>query len=66
MPKISGIELTKMIKEYDANAKIIILTADVQKNVQEEVVSHGVLLFVNKPFNDEKARLICELIRSKK
>lgn len=65
MPKMNGIELIKMIKEYDEHAKIIVLTADVQKSVQEEVCSYNVVSFINKPFNDEKASLICEMIRSK-
>ncbi len=65
MPKIDGFELIKMIKEHDENAKIIVLSADVQKNVQNEISSYNVISFINKPFNDEKAELICQLIRSK-
>lgn len=65
MPKISGIELIEMIKEYDEHAKIIVLSADVQKNVQEEVEALNVVSFINKPFSEEKAKLICEMIRSK-
>lgn len=64
MPKINGFELIKMIKEYDEHAKIIVLSADVQKDVQEEISSYNVISFINKPFNDEKAEVICQLIRS--
>jgi len=65
MPKVSGIELINMLKEYDEHVKIIVLSADVQKNVQEEIYGYDVVTFINKPFNDEKAKLICEMIRSK-
>ncbi len=65
MPKIDGFELIKMIKEHDEHAKIIVLSADVQKNVQDEISSYNVISFINKPFKDEKAELICQLIRSK-
>ncbi|WP_313342011.1 response regulator [Sedimentibacter sp.] len=62
MPKVGGVELIGMIKKYDEHAKIIVLSADVQKNVHEEINALNVLYFINKPFNDEKAKLICGLI----
>lgn len=64
MPKVNGIELIKLIREHDNNAKIIVLSADVQKNVREEVESYKIISFINKPFNEEKAKLICEMIRN--
>lgn len=63
MPKINGKELIKMIKAYDEHARIIVLSADVQKNVREEIDTYNVISFINKPLNDEKAELICEMIR---
>lgn len=64
MPNVNGQELIRLIKGEDKNAKIIVISADVQKNVREEVESYGVLSFINKPFNEEKAKNICDLIRS--
>lgn len=64
MPKIDGKELIVMLKKYDANAKIVVVSADVQKNVKEEIEAYRVMSFVNKPFNDEKAKAICEMIRN--
>ncbi len=65
MPKVGGIELIGMIKEYDENAKIIVLSADVQKNIHEEIEALNVMMFINKPLNDDKAKLICEMIGRK-
>lgn len=50
MPKLNGKDLIKKILDYDTEAKIIVLTADVQKNVKEEIEKYNVLSFINKPF----------------
>lgn len=62
MPKIGGIELIGMIKEHNEHAKVIVLSADVQKNVREEVDALNIIDFVNKPFCDEKAKPMCEMM----
>lgn len=62
MPKLSGKELTKLIKEYDKDSKLFVVSADVQKNVKEEMTSYGILGFINKPFNEEKAKFIYDII----
>lgn len=66
MPKISGNELIGLIKEYDRNAKIFVISADVQKNVREEIEAYNIISFINKPLNDEKAQFICDIIRDEK
>jgi len=63
MPTISGGELIKMIREYDSNAKIIVVSADVQKSVKDEISDYGIVAFLNKPFNDERAKYICNMMR---
>ena len=63
MPKVNGRELIEMLKAYDEHSKIIVLSADVQKNVREEIDACNIISFINKPFNDEKAKFICEEIR---
>ncbi len=65
MPKLSGQELIKLIKAQDESAKIIVISADVQKNIREEVEAYNILAFLNKPLQDEKAQLICNLMREK-
>ena len=64
MPKLNGKELINLIKQEDPHAKLIVISADIQKNVREEVIKYGILDFINKPFNEEKARTVCELIRN--
>ena len=65
MPKISGQDLIPMIQEYDADAKIFVVSADVQKNIREEVEQYKILAFVNKPLSDEKSESICNMMRGK-
>lgn len=66
MPNINGKELIKLIKEYDASCKIIVISADVQKNVREDMESYNIMYFINKPFNQEKAKFICDKMRNDK
>ncbi len=63
MPKINGKELVNIIKEYDKDAKLFVVSADVQKNVKEEMLSYGVIEFFNKPFNEEKAKVLYDIIK---
>lgn len=63
MPELNGQQLLKLIKELDNEAKVFIVSADVQKSVRTEIEEHDVLAFINKPFNEEKAQLVCEMIR---
>lgn len=66
MPNINRKELIKLVKEYDSTAKIIVISADVQKNVKEEIKSYNIVSFINKPINEEKAKFICDIIRNDK
>lgn len=63
MPNLNGKELIKLIKEYDKDAKIFVVSADVQKNVKAEIESYGIVKFINKPFNEEKAKFMCNIIK---
>jgi CheY-like chemotaxis protein len=65
MPKLSGQEMIRFIKAHDKEAKIVVVSADVQKNIREEVEAYNILDFFNKPMQDEKAQLICNLMREK-
>ncbi|WML33724.1 response regulator [Clostridium sp. OS1-26] len=64
MPNMSGNDMIGLIKEFKADAKIIVASADVQKRVREEIEGLGIMSFINKPFNEEKAKLICDMIRN--
>lgn len=63
MFKLSGKELLLLIKEFDIEAKVFAISADVQNSVRKEIEKHNILGFINKPFNWEKAKLVCEIIR---
>lgn len=63
MPKINGQELLYLLKKYDADAKIFVVSADVQKNVREDIEQYNILAFVNKPFTEEKAQFVCNMMR---
>ena len=63
MPNVNGKELIKLIKEYDKSSKILVISADVQKSVKEDIEAYGIMKFINKPFNEEKAKLVYEIIK---
>lgn len=63
MPKLNGNELLKLIKEFNNDAKVFVVSADVQKSVKAEIESYNVMGFINKPFNEEKARTVCNMMR---
>lgn len=59
MPKLSGAELVRIVQK-EGGSGVVVVTADVQKSVREEIEAQNVLAFVNKPLNDEKMRLLCD------
>ncbi|GAA0726931.1 hypothetical protein GCM10008905_23950 [Clostridium malenominatum] len=63
MPKLNGHGLIKLIKEYDKNAKIFVISADVQNSVKKEMEAYEIKSFINKPFNEEKAKLVFDIIK---
>lgn len=63
MPKMSGQEAIRQLLEKYPTAKIIVLSADVQLAVRDEVLSAGALAFINKPINVSKLKEIELLIK---
>ena len=53
MPILDGFEATKVICEYDNNAKIIIVSADIQEGSMEKAKASGALGFIKKPISSE-------------
>lgn len=66
MPRLNGVELIKMIKEYDEKASIFVVTADVQKSIREEMEALNVKAFINKPFDEKKAKYVFDIIKNDK
>lgn len=53
MPKLDGVGALKGIMEYDADAKVIMITAAGQKQKVVEALKLGAKAFIMKPFNKE-------------
>ncbi|MHB8063689.1 MAG: response regulator [Ruminiclostridium sp.] len=54
MPEMTGTEALKCIKEFDPNAKIVIVSAMGQEPMIREAIMNGAKSFIVKPFNEEK------------
>lgn len=63
MPEMNGWELLKLIRGVDLNVKIIVFSADVQKSTKDEIEKLGVTAFIHKPFNNEKAEQLINLVK---
>lgn len=59
MPDMSGIDALRFIKEYDANAKVVICSAMGQQATLAQAIEYGAQDFIVKPF--EEKRLIAAL-----
>lgn len=54
MPGLSGFVVTKSISEYDEDAKIVIISADIQETSIRRAREKGASGFVKKPINTSK------------
>lgn len=54
MPVMDGLEALKGIREYDADAKVVMVTAAGQESKVMEAVKLGAAEFITKPFEKEK------------
>ncbi len=53
MPEMDGIESLKLIKKYNSDAKVVMVTAAGQKEKMMEAIKLGATEFVSKPFIEE-------------
>jgi len=58
MPVMDGFEATLKICKFDKNAKIIVISADVQKLAIEKAKENGAIGFINKSINRDKMKEI--------
>jgi len=56
MPGISGYEAIERIISLDENAKIVVVSADIQQIAQQRVIQLGAKMLVKKPINQEKIK----------
>lgn len=54
MPIMTGIEALKEIKEFDKNARVLMVSAMGQEGFVKEAVLFGAKTFIVKPFSDDK------------
>ena len=54
MPKRSGLEALKLIREFDPQANVIMVSAMGQELLVKEAVLNGAKSFVVKPFKEEQ------------
>jgi len=65
MPGMGGEAFVKSVREIDKDIKIIVLSADVQKSVKEELKELNVTAFLNKPVTLDNVNIIFDLIEEK-
>jgi len=65
MPGIGGQRMISMIREYDADSKIIVLSSDIQRAVKQEVEQLGIIMFLNKPLDEEKSIILANIFRGR-
>lgn len=63
MPVIDGFTALEKIKEYDTNARVVIVSADIQKVSIERVRELGAFNFIKKPIDSIKIKQIFEKIK---
>jgi two-component system chemotaxis response regulator CheY len=54
MKDMYGLDVLKKLRELDAEARVIIASADIQDSTREMVAAAGANAFINKPLSPEK------------
>ena len=62
MPGMGGQAFIEAVRKTDNQTKIVVLSADIQKSVKEEIMSIGISAFLNKPITRENLVTISNLI----
>ena len=63
MPIKDGYQATKEITDFDKDAFVVIVTADIQKSGFEKVIESGASRMVPKPVTTEKLKEVLEEIK---
>ncbi len=63
MPIMDGFQALKLMKQIDENAKIVIVSADIQQGSMSQVREDGAMDFVKKPISEAKMKQILEKIK---
>ncbi len=65
MPIMDGFAALEKIKEFDENAKVVVISADIQKLSMDRVLQLGAFNFVKKPIDSSKMKQIFEKLNGK-
>ena len=65
MPIMDGFTALEKIKEFDKNAKVVVISADIQKLSMDRVLQLGAFNFVKKPIDSSKMKQIFEKLNGK-
>jgi len=64
MPNMNGFEVLKKLKELDADATVVMVSADRQKSTKSKVLEMGAKNILNKPVDADKLReILLELMK---
>ena len=65
MPIMDGFTALEKIKEFDNNAKVVVISADIQKLSMDRVLQLGAFNFVKKTIDSSKMKQIFEKLNGK-
>lgn len=65
MPKMDGLECLKIIRHFDSEAKVIMVTAAGQKDKMMNAIKNGASEFVTKPFDKDEIKKAIDDVLSK-
>jgi CheY-like chemotaxis protein len=60
MPVMDGFEAIKEIRAFDENAKIVVVSADIQKGAMDKAKENGAIGFIKKPIDISKVKSILQ------
>ena len=64
MPIMDGFTALEKIKEFDKNAKVVVISADIQKLSMDRVLKLGAFDFIKKPIDSIKMKQIFKKINN--
>ncbi len=62
MPKLDGIEALQLIKKFDEDVKVIMITAAGQKEKMIQAIKYGASEFIAKPYEAEEVKQIVDKV----
>jgi len=62
MPHMDGYTVLPKLLEINANAKVVVVSADIQTKAKERVIALGAQLHIQKPINADKMKEILDII----